>query len=87
MKIIVRGDVIETDLIYRVGEISKDDNYSTSFKIYFLNSSTHIVSLCKVDEEFINDINTEKVDIKIQEIRDFVISHWNSNNLDIPRID
>ena len=102
MKVMVKGNIVETDYIYRISDIKVDDGHG-SFTIHFVNSQSlkiidnytedYINNNGLIGEELFYNINDHRklLNLKCKEklikIRDFIISHWNSDNLNMPKID
>lgn len=88
MKVQIDGNVIDTTLIYRIGEIEKRFPFnncdyfsviSIYFKIYFLNKNELEISI-SVGDDLDNDIN------RITNCRNKLIEIWKENQSCIPEI-
>lgn len=88
MKVIVCGNLIETDLIYKIGQVRPNLHVYIEFVIYFLNNNKEEIRVWVGNDKKGNEFKEHVAYIyaELNRIRDELVKFWLLDQTDIPVI-
>ena len=83
MKIAINGDIIDTENIYKITKVEKDEIYYEFDYLFYIKSfgKNEILVTLDITKDCLRDETIQK----LNEFRDSIIKIWSENQSDIPQ--